>query len=266
MYPVFSRKQHHALHTAHARMAHGTRAQNLEDNVIYLKPVPAQGKVELWRAVQFQCPAVGANVGRCPWQVLSCVVVVWRTHRGGLEVHECCTRTRTRTRTLNFQKGIPVPRVLCHGGTELTEVPDTANTRGMALYVTHPGQQPIEYAYWYVNRLGYCISIPIDTFDRCENLSIDTYCLAQQVERNWYNRLLFLRQVCECIYGYLFLRPIGSDKSTQQAIVLTIGMLHRRSIFITVTNRYVKLSIDNYGLTNRHVKLSIDIYCFDQQV
>ena len=24
------------------------------------------------------------HVGRCPWRVLSCVVVVWRTHRGGL--------------------------------------------------------------------------------------------------------------------------------------------------------------------------------------
>ena len=102
MYPVFSRKQHHALHTAHARMAHGTRAQNLEDNVIYLKPVPAQGKVELWRAVQFQCPAVGANVGRCPWQVLSCVVVVWRTHRGGLVPRVYTERSEGLLVTLNL--------------------------------------------------------------------------------------------------------------------------------------------------------------------
>ena len=43
--------------------------------------------------------------------------------------------------------------------------------------IARPGQQTIEYAYWYVNRFGYCMSIPIDTFDRCANLSIDTYCL-----------------------------------------------------------------------------------------
>ena len=28
--------------------------------------------------------SVDANVGRSPWQVLSCVGLVWRTHRGGL--------------------------------------------------------------------------------------------------------------------------------------------------------------------------------------
>ena len=28
-------------------------------------------------------------------------------------------------------------------------------------------------------RLGYCISIPVDTFDRCVNSSIDTHCLDQ---------------------------------------------------------------------------------------
>ena len=31
--------------------------------------------------------------------------------------------------TSYFHKGIPVPRVLCHGRTELTEVPGTGNTR-----------------------------------------------------------------------------------------------------------------------------------------
>ena len=35
----------------------------------------------------------------------------------------CCTRTRTRTRV--FLQGLPVPRVLCHGRTELTQVPGT---------------------------------------------------------------------------------------------------------------------------------------------
>ena len=46
-------------------------------------------------------------------------------------------------------------------------------------FLSHPGQKPIEYAYWYVNRLGYCISITLDTFNRYANLSIDTYCLDQ---------------------------------------------------------------------------------------
>ena len=47
------------------------------------------------------------------------------------------------------------------------------------LYTPHPGQKPIEYAYWFVNRLGYCTSIPIDTSDRYANTSIDTDCLDQ---------------------------------------------------------------------------------------
>ena len=87
--------------------------------------------------------------------------------------------------------------------------------------------------------------------------------LDQWVKRNWYNRLLFSRQVSESVYRYLFLRPIGSEKSAQQAIVLTIGMSHCRWIPITLTSRYVKLSIDTYCLTNGYVNLSIDICCFE---
>ena len=45
--------------------------------------------------------------------------------------------------------------------------------------IAHPGQSAIEYAYWYFNRLGYCTWIPIDTFDRYANLSIDAYCFDQ---------------------------------------------------------------------------------------
>ena len=66
-----------------------------------------------------------------------------------------------------------------------------------------------------VNRLGYFISIPIYTFNGYANLSIDTFCLDQQVQRSWDNGLLFLRYVCESVYRYLFLRPIGSDKLAQ---------------------------------------------------
>ena len=54
--------------------------------------------------------------------------------------------------------------------------------------------------------------------------------------------------MCESAYRYPFLRPVGPDKQEQYAIVLTIGRSHCRSIPITVTKRYVKLSIDRYLL------------------
>ena len=37
------------------------------------------------------------------------------------------------------------------------------------------------------------MSIPIDTSERYANLSIDIYCFAQYVRRNWYNGVLFSR-------------------------------------------------------------------------
>ena len=40
------------MHTAHARVTHGTRAQTLM--IVLLEPVPNQGIQELWRVVQFQ--------------------------------------------------------------------------------------------------------------------------------------------------------------------------------------------------------------------
>ena len=40
-------------------------------------------------------------------------------------------------------------------------------------------------------------------------------------------------------------------------------MSHCRWIPITLTSRYVKLSIDTYCLTNGYVNLSIDICCFE---
>ena len=48
----------------------------------------------------------------------------------------------------------------------------------------------------YVKILGYCMSIPIDTFDRFANLSIDAYCLTQNVQRNWYNRVFVVLKKC----------------------------------------------------------------------
>ena len=43
------------------------------------------------------------------------------------------------------------------------------------LCLAHSGQQPIEYAYWSVNSLGYDISIYIARCNRRVELFIDTY-------------------------------------------------------------------------------------------
>ena len=43
-----------------------------------------------------------ASVGRCPWQLLSRVVVVWRTHRGGLVPRVYTERSDRPWVTLNF--------------------------------------------------------------------------------------------------------------------------------------------------------------------
>ena len=41
-------------------------------------------------------------MGRSPWQVLSCVVVVWRTHRGGLVPWVFTERSEVPLVTLNL--------------------------------------------------------------------------------------------------------------------------------------------------------------------
>ena len=41
-------------------------------------------------------------VGRCPWQVLSSVVVVWRAHRGGLVPRVYTERSDRLRMTLNL--------------------------------------------------------------------------------------------------------------------------------------------------------------------
>ena len=67
--------------------------------------------------------------------------------------------------------------------------------QGFTCIASHPGQWAIEYAYWCVDRLGYYVSILIDPFDRYANLAIDTYCVDQDVQRNWYNRVFILLKI-----------------------------------------------------------------------
>ena len=42
------------------------------------------------------------TVGRCPWQILSCVVEMWRTHRGGSVPRVFTERSEGPVVTLNL--------------------------------------------------------------------------------------------------------------------------------------------------------------------
>ena len=105
-------------------------------------------------------------------------------------------------------------------------------------FVQHPAeQQPIEYVYWSVNRLGYSISIPIARCNRrvkyLVSISIPIYLTnTRQVQRDLHNMRLFLGELCEIVDRHLLWR-MSSEKY--------IGTTDYCS-----WDRYVKLSIDTY--------------------
>ena len=81
------------------------------------------------------------------------------------------------------------------------------------------------YAYWSVNRLGYCISITIAVPGNARvKISIDTYLFDQYVQRS--------------SVRYLFLWSILSEKLVQQAVVLRTGMWDCRPIPTSFTNKF----------------------------
>ena len=62
-----------------------------------------ENRKQNWHALLFVVwPAVDANVGRSPGQVLSHVVVVWGTHRGGLVSRVFGERSEAPMLTLNL--------------------------------------------------------------------------------------------------------------------------------------------------------------------
>ena len=52
-----------------------------------------------------------------------------------------------------FYEDIPVPRVLCHERTELTEVPGTSNTTGMVLYVPYRTQLCCFFLFFFLAKV-----------------------------------------------------------------------------------------------------------------
>ena len=120
--------------------------------------------------------------------------------------------------------------------------------------------------------IGYCPQ------GRCVKSSIDTYLFDQYVQRNRYNGLLFLDQVCELSIDtyfldqcaqryndrYLFSRAISSKKLVQQPIVLryVCDFVHRYNFFGQHV-RQMRAAVCCCS-QDRHVRLSIGTYLFEQ--